>query len=126
MAAKGCKQKSTLLPNFEGEPLLRHFRALDEWWGGASPAPGAVDGQAFSAVWEGLYTPTVSGPTPFFLAANGHSRLYLNDMLVVENNNGDIITRLSVNYEFGSWWVGSIALASWPNLSPESGILLSN
>ena len=50
-----------------------HVPALDEWWGGASPAPGAIDGHAFSAVWEGQYTAAVSGLTPFMLVGNGHS-----------------------------------------------------
>ena len=85
--------QAKLYPNqdFQGEPLIMHVPALDEWWGGASPAPGAIDGHAFSAVWEGQYTAAVSGLTPFMLVGNGHSRLYIDENLVVENNNGDVV-----------------------------------
>jgi len=59
--------------------------------GRCQPCPGAIDGHAFSAVWEGQYTAAVSGLTPFMLVGNGHSRLYIDENLVVENNNGDVV-----------------------------------
>jgi beta-glucosidase len=89
--SRGLQVKLYPNPDFQGEPLIKHVPALDEWWGGASPAPGAIDGHAFSAVWEGQYTAAVSGLTPFMLVGNGYSRLYIDENLVVENNNGDVV-----------------------------------
>jgi len=89
--SQGLQAKLYPNPDFQGEPLIMHVPALDEWWGGASPAPGAIDGHAFSAVWEGQYTAAVSGLTPFMLVGNGNSRLYIDENLVVENNNGDVV-----------------------------------
>ncbi len=109
--SQGLQAKLYPNPDFQGEPLIIHVPALDEWWGGASPAPGEIDAHAFSAVWEGQYTAAVSGLTPFMLVGNGYSRLFIDDTLVVENNNGDVVP------DYGNY--GSVMVAGAINL--ESG-----
>ncbi len=78
-------------PDFAGEPLRKTDPALDSWWGGMGPAEGVIDARCFSGTWEGLYEAPASGETPFYLANNGHAKLFIEENLVVENHTGDVI-----------------------------------
>ena len=55
------------------------------------PAEGVIDARCFSGTWEGLYEAPASGETPFYLANNGHAKLFIEENLVVENHTGDVI-----------------------------------
>ncbi|MEU6852963.1 glycoside hydrolase family 3 C-terminal domain-containing protein [Actinacidiphila alni] len=59
-------------------------RAIDNVWGGQSPAPG-VNSTNWSAKWTGTLTPPTSGTYTFSLNSDDGSRLFVNGQQIINN-----------------------------------------
>ncbi|MFW5713753.1 MAG: glycoside hydrolase family 3 C-terminal domain-containing protein, partial [Brevefilum sp.] len=77
--------------DLSGEPVLTRVEPnLGNWWGGASPEVGVVDGNRFSARWTGKFTASKSGETNFYIFNTGTARVWLDDALILENEVGTV------------------------------------
>jgi len=97
-------------PNWKGEyfnnttlsgapALVRDDRYLDHDWGTGSPAPGVIGNDNFSARW----TRTISGNPGTYqiiLTSDDGSRLYVNNVLVIDNWATQATTSRSASYNY--------------------------
>ena len=67
-----------------GTPLLIRNEAIDFSWAGASPG-GSVPVDNFSVRWSGFLTPTASGNWRFQTVSDDGVRVYVNNVLVINN-----------------------------------------
>lgn len=90
-------------PTLSGAPaLVRDDRYLDHDWGTGSPAPGVIGNDNFSARW----TRTISGNPGTYtiiLTSDDGSRLFVNDVLVIDNwrQQAAVTKTASYNYTGG-------------------------
>lgn len=79
--------------------LVRDDRYLDHNWGTGSPAPGTINADNFSARW----TRTVSGNPGTYniiMTSDDGSRLYVNNVLVIDNWAVQAPTTRSATYNY--------------------------
>jgi beta-glucosidase len=77
--------------DLSGDPVLTRIEPdLGDWWGGASPEVGVVDGKCFGARWTGTFTPKMSGETNLYLFNTGTAKVWLDGELILENQVGTI------------------------------------
>jgi len=81
-----------------GAPVLvRDEPYIDNNWGYGSPAPGIVNNDFFSVRW----TKTLNGvaaPYHIFIRSDDGSRLYINDVLIIDNWNVQAPTTKAADY----------------------------
>ena len=71
-------------PDLTGTTVTRIDPRVDFNWAAGSPAPG-IGTDGWSARWTGQVEAEVSGPHTFFLRSEGGARLWINDVLVVDD-----------------------------------------
>lgn len=99
----GLKGEYFLGMNFETLALTRQDAAVNFTWGGGSPDPViSVDG--FSARWTGSVLPPSSGSYTFRVTADDGVRLWVNNVLVVDQwkDQGATAYTASVNLTAGT------------------------
>jgi beta-glucosidase len=81
----GLKVQYFNSPDLSGQAAFTGRTAnIDFEWKGEPPAAG-VNSSDWSARWEGTLTPTVEGKFNLTLTGTGHSRLYLDGTLMIDN-----------------------------------------
>ncbi|MBC7459350.1 prepilin-type N-terminal cleavage/methylation domain-containing protein [Candidatus Saccharibacteria bacterium] len=84
----GCGQLlATYFNNqtLSGTPVLEQYEStINYYWGTGSPAPGIVGTDNFSARWTGHLVPPVSGAYTFVTYTDDQSRLYINNVLILD------------------------------------------
>nr|WSX75042.1 glycoside hydrolase family 3 C-terminal domain-containing protein [Streptomyces sp. NBC_00899] len=86
-----------------GTPVVtRNESAVDNVWGGASPAPG-VNAANWSAKWTGTLHPPATGTYQLSLTSDDGSRVYVNGQQIVNNwfNQGSTTRTGSVSLTAG-------------------------
>jgi hypothetical protein len=71
-------------PDLTGTTVTRIDPRVDFNWAAGSPAPG-IGPDGWSARWTGQVEAEVSGAHTFFLRSDGGARLWVNDVLVVDD-----------------------------------------
>ncbi len=95
-------------PNWKGEyfnnttlsgtpSLIRDDRYLDHNWGTGSPAPGIINEDFFSVRWTKILDDQ-AGQYRLILTSDDGSRLYINDILLIDNWNIQGPTSRAVDY----------------------------
>jgi len=82
---KGLKAEYFNNLDLKGSPALtRADEKIDFDWGeGSYSSSGSAD--HFAVRWTGYFIPAVSGPHKFYLSPNDGGRLYINDLLVLDD-----------------------------------------
>jgi len=99
----------TFYPNWRGEyfnnttvsgapVLVRDDRYLNFNWGTGSPAPGVVNSDFFSARWTRTYSNPAAGQYRVFLRSDDGSRLFMNNVLVIDNWRSQALTTIAVDF----------------------------
>jgi glucose/arabinose dehydrogenase len=118
--------------NFTGATVTRLDPKIDFNWGTGSPAPG-IDINTFSVRWTGRVTAKASGTHTFFTQSDDGVRLWVNNVLVVNNwtdhppteNSGTINLTAGQSYDIRMEYYenggGAVARLSWsaPGLVKE-------
>jgi hypothetical protein len=66
-------------------PIVRQDPNVDVDWGNNGPATG-IDGDFFTAVWEGYFTPTVGGEYTFYADSDDGMRIFIDGQQITVDN----------------------------------------
>jgi hypothetical protein len=85
--------------SLSGAPVLvRDERYMNFNWGTGSPAPGIVNSDFFSARFNRTYPSPATGQYRVFLLNDDGARLFLNEVLVIDNWNVQALTRQAADF----------------------------